>query len=255
MRDSGAVLAVAQRDVTKFLQDKPRIIASFILPFLIVIILGYSFRKTTTRFDYLTFVMTGVYAQTLFQSAALGIVSLLEDRDNDFSQALFVAPVSRYSIIIGKIAGEAIVAMVQGVGVLIVGAVIGARLPLSRLPLMIAFGLVVCLFGGAFGLLVLSTVRTRRFADQLFNFVFLPQFFLAGVFNPTGDFPRFLQVFSRLTPMRYAVDIIRSVGYSGAEKSVVVQEPFFLIAAVVAALSVLFVTVGTALFVRNERNR
>jgi ABC-2 type transport system permease protein len=255
MRDSGAVLSVAQRDITKFLQDKPRIIASFILPFLIVIILGNSFRTIDKRFDFLTFVLTGVFAQTLFQSAAAGLVSLLDDRDNDFSQELFVAPVSRYAIIVGKITGEALVAMVQAVGVLVVGYLIGARIPLSRLPLLLVFGAVVCLFGGAFGLLVLSTVRTRRFADQLFNFVFLPQFFLAGVFNPTDSFPWYLQALSRITPMRYAVDLIRSVAYTGAERSAVVHDPFVVSASVVAGLFALFVTAGTALFVRNERNR
>ncbi len=253
--NTGAIAAVAQRDITKFLQDRPRIIASFILPFLIVIILGNSFKDPGGDYDFLTFVMTGVYAQTLFQSAALGLVSLLEDRENDFSQELFVAPVSRYAIVVGKITGEALVAVVQGVGVLLVGWLIGARIPLSRLPLVLVFGVVVCLFGGAFGLLVLSAVRSRRFADQLFNFVFLPQFFLAGVFNPTQNFPWYLEAISRITPMRYAVDLIRSVGYTGAERSEVVQDSFGLTAAIVAGLSGVFVVAGTALFVRNERNR
>jgi ABC-2 type transport system permease protein len=253
--DSGAVAAVAQRDITKFLQDKPRILASFILPFLIVIILGNSFRDPNSEFDYLTFVTTGVFAQTLFQSAALGLVSLLDDRDNDFSQELFVAPVSRYAIIVGKITGEALVAIVQGVGVLVVGWLIGARIPLWRLPLVFAFGVVVCLFGGAFGLLVLSTVRTRRFADQLFNFVFLPQFFLAGVFNPTENFPWYLDALSRITPMRYAVDLIRSIAYTGAERHAVARDPFPVTAAIVTCLFVAFVAAGTTLFVRNERNR
>lgn len=255
MRDGGAVLAVAQRDVTKFLQDKPRIIGSFILPFLIVVILGHSFVSPDKSYDFLTFVMTGVFAQTLFQSSALGLVSLLEDRDNDFSQELFVAPVSRYAIVVGKITGEALVALVQGVGVLAVGALIGARVPASRLPLLLVFGAVVCLLGGAFGLLVLSTVRTRRFADQLFNFVFLPQFFLAGVFNPTRNFPWYLEGLSRIAPMRYAVDLVRSVAYGGSQRAAVVQDPFALTATVVAVMFLVFVGAGTALFVRNERNR
>lgn len=256
MRDSGAVLAVAQRDITKFLQDRPRIIASLILPFLIVIILGNSFKDAgANRGDFLTFVMTGVFAQTLFQSSALGLVSLIEDRDNDFSQELFVAPVSRYAIIVGKISGEALVALVQGIGILVVGLVIGARVPLYRMPLLIAVGVVVCLFGGAFGLLVLSTVRTRRFADQLFGFVFLPQFFLAGVFNPTQNFPEYLKVASRLTPMRYAVDIVRSVAYARPRRSGLVDDPFFVTVSIVVVLFVVFVGIGTSLFVRNERNR
>lgn len=255
MHNGGAVLAVAQRDVTKFLQDRPRIIGSFVLPFVIVVILGNSFNGAGFDFHFLTFVTTGVFAQTLFQSSALGLVSLLDDRDNDFSQELFVAPVSRYAIVVGKISGEALVAMVQGVGILIVGIAIGARVPMSRIPAVVVVAVAICLLGGAFGLLILSTVKTRRFADQLFGFVFLPQFFLSGVFNPIGDFPWYLEILSRIAPMRYAVDLVRSVAYRGAERDELVEDPFAVTLIVVAVMFVVFVAAGTALFVRNERNR
>jgi ABC-2 type transport system permease protein len=255
LADTGAVLAVAQRDVTKFLQDKPRIIGSFILPLLIVVILGNSFGEIIKGADFLTYVMTGVFAQTLFQSSALGLVSLIDDRDNDFSQELFVAPVSRYAIVVGKISGEALVALVQGIGIFVVGLVIGARVPLARVPFVLLAGVAVCLMGGAFGLLILSTVKTRRFADQLFGFVFLPQFFVSGVFTPTNTYPKFLSFLSHIAPMRYAVDLIRSVAYTGEERANVVHNSFSVSASIVAAMFVAFVVVGTALFVRNERNR
>ena len=255
----GAVLAVAQRDVTKFLSDRPRIVATFVLPFLLVVILGRSFERdvgAALGFDYLTFVFTGVYAQTLFQSAALGLVSLIEDRENDFSQELFVAPVSRYSIVGGKILGEALVAVVQAAGVIVFGLVVGVRLPASALPGLVVVGAVVCLFGGAFGLLMLSAVRSRRLAEQLFNFVFLPQFLLAGVFNPITSLPAYLDVLSRLAPMRYAVDLTRSVFYAGSpDRHRVVVDGFLLDVVLVAVLGTVFLIAGTALFVRNERNR
>ncbi|MDP9399214.1 MAG: ABC transporter permease [Actinomycetota bacterium] len=228
------------------------------LPFLLVIILGRSFGAfgQAIGFDYLTFVFTGVYGQTLFQSAALGLVSLLEDRDSDFSQELFVAPVSRYSILVGKILGEAVVALVQGVGIITFGLVVGVRLPLSALPGLLLVGAVVCLYGGAFGLLTLSAVRSRRLAEQLFGFVFLSQFLLAGVFNPVDSLPPYLEVLSRIAPMTYAVDLVRAVFYVGnPDRPRVVVHGLGVDLPVVSALFVVFLVVGTALFVRNERNR
>ena len=56
-------------------------------------------------YDFLVFTFTGVFAQTLFLSATQGVISLVEDRENDFSQEIFVSPISRYSIILGKIVG------------------------------------------------------------------------------------------------------------------------------------------------------
>ena len=258
MREAGPVLAIAQRDVAKFLADRPRIVGTFVLPFLLVIILGRSFGAfgQAIGFDYLTFVFTGVYGQTLFQSAALGLVSLLEDRESDFSQELFVAPVSRYSILVGKILGEAVVALVQGVGIITFGLIIGVSLPLSALPGLLLVGAVVCLYGGAFGLLTLSAVRSRRLAEQLFGFVFLPQFLLAGVFNPVDSLPPYLEVLSRIAPMTYAVDLVRAVFYVGnPDRPRVVVHGLGVDLPVVSALFVVFLVVGTTLFVRNERNR
>ena len=258
MRDAGPVLAIAQRDVAKFLADRPRIVATFVLPFLLVVILGRSFGAfgQAIGFDYLTFVFTGVYGQTLFQSAALGLVSLLDDRESDFSQELFVAPVSRYAIVTGKIVGEAFVALVQGVGIVAFAVVVGVRMPLAALPGLLLVGAAVCLFGGAFGLLTLSALRSRRVAEQLFGFVFLPQFLLAGVFNPVDALPPYLEVLSRIAPMTYAVDLVRAVFYVGnpdRPKVVVIGLPVDVV--VVGVLFVVFLVVGTTLFVRNERNR
>ncbi|MDP9240327.1 MAG: hypothetical protein M3O55_06760 [Actinomycetota bacterium] len=56
--------------------------------------------------------------------------------------------------------------------------------------------------------------------------------------------------------MRYAVDLVRPVYYVGSpERSRVVLDGFAVDAAVAAGLLAVFVVVGTALFVRNERNR
>ena len=53
-----------------------------------------------------------------FNRQRMGVVSLIEDRENDFSQEIFVSPISRYSIIIGKMGGESMVAIAQGAAIL-----------------------------------------------------------------------------------------------------------------------------------------
>jgi ABC-2 type transport system permease protein len=150
-------------------------------------------------FDPLTFIFTGVYAQTLFQSPALGVVSLLEDRENDFTQELFVSPVSRYAIVAGKITGESLVALIQGCAVIAFGLVIGVSLPLLMIGALLVVGLLVCLFGGAFGLLVLGNISSQRTANQIFPLIFFPQMFLAGIFNPIKHLPSIFAHLCRAT--------------------------------------------------------
>ncbi len=90
-----AVLTLAYRDIMKFVRDRPRIVSSLVFPFLFVGILGGAMQENLGRavgYNYLAFIFTGVLAQTLFQSSAMGIVSLMQDREMDFSQEMFVSP-------------------------------------------------------------------------------------------------------------------------------------------------------------------
>ncbi|MBI5931931.1 MAG: ABC transporter permease [Chloroflexi bacterium] len=263
MSNLKTILTIAYRDLLKFTRDRPRIVASFIFPFVIILFLGESLNASigqTMGYDFKLFVFTGVYTQTLFQSAMLGIISLLDDRDNDFSQEIFVSPVSRYAIIIGKILGESLVAMAQGIGLLAFGVVIAlvsdSDISISQGLSLIPVGFVACLLGGSFGILILPKLPSRRVADQIFPFLILPQYFLAGVFTPFDNQPRFISALSVISPMRYAVDLTRGVFYHDTSDfaRIVLEKPW-LNAAVMVGMFGLFLVSGTLLFVREERNR
>ncbi|MCC7355879.1 MAG: ABC transporter permease [Anaerolineae bacterium] len=243
----------------KFLRDPARIVATFIFPVIFIAALGGSLQAnlgSTAGYDFLAFVFTGVFAQTIFQSAASGIISLIQDRENDFSQELFISPVSRYAIVFGKICGESLVALAQGLAIVVFGIIVGVPLAIPRIIALLPVAVVVSLFGGAFGVLVLSNLKSQQAADQVFTFIMLPQFFLAGVFNPIQVLPFYLDVLSRISPLRYAVDLARTVYYAGSpDYPKVVLGSLLFNVAVIAALFAVFLVVGTILFVRGERNR
>ena len=254
-----ALLTIATRDVTKLLNDKPRLLISFVFPLLFIGILGTSLQSnlgSSLPYNFLTFVFTGVLGQIMFQSTASGIISLIEDRENDFSQEIFVSPISRFTIIGGKILGETGVSLFQAAGVVIFGLLIGV--PLSGLVLLriLPAMLVSAMLGGAFGILVLANLNSQRTANQLFPLIIFPQFFLAGVFNPIKELPWYLNILSHLAPMRYAVDFLRGAFYSGnPESQFVVLKPILHNLLIITLMFVGFIVIGTWLFVRNERNK
>ncbi len=259
MHEVSAILAIAHRDLVKLLRDRARVVSDFAFPLIFIGVLGTSLQAgfgTPGGFNLLTFVFTGVLAQTVWQSAALGVISLIADREQDFSQEMFVSPISRYSIIFGKIIGESLVALPQALAILVFGFVLGVPLSLPVLLALVGVAFLVAIFGGAFGILVLSNLKSQQSANQIFPFVMLPQFFLAGVFNPIDNLPWFLDILSRLAPMRYAIDLVRGIYYSSHPEPVRVQlldVPTNL--AIIAAMFGLFMIAGTTLFVRSERNR
>lgn len=259
MKTLNAIFTIANRDLTKFLRDKPRIFASFIFPLIFIAVLGGSLQQNIgdeVGYNFLIFTFSGVIGQTLFQSTAMGVISLIQDREEDFSQEIFVSPISRYSIIIGKIFGETLVSYSQVIGILLIGLLFGIRLGFLQLLLVLAVGLPISFLGGAFGVLVLSRLSTQRAANQIFPFIIFPQIFLSGVFSPIKELPLFLLIPSRLIPMTYAVDLMRSVYYLGAnEYDLVVLFGTGLNLVVVGILFIVFLLIGTRMFIKAETSR
>jgi ABC-2 type transport system permease protein len=259
MHELSAVLAIAHRDFVKLIRDRPRLIGDLAFPLIFIAILGTSLQAgfgQAGEFNLLTFVFTGVLAQTIWQSSALGVISLIADREQDFSQEMFVSPISRYAIIAGKILGESLVALPQAGAIVVLGAALGVPLSVPVLLALIPVVLILAIFGGAFGVLVLSNLRSQQAANQIFPFVMLPQFFLAGVFNPIHNLPWYLDILSHLSPMRYAIDLLRDVYYGGlpdVEPVALLDLPTNLLIIGVSFVGLLLV--GTTLFVRSERNR
>ena len=259
MTELSAILAIAHRDFVKLLRDRTRLVSDFAFPLILVAFLGPALQAgfgSAGGLNLQAFVFTGVLAQTVWQSAALGVISLIADRDEDFSQEIFVSPISRYSIVAGKILGESLVALPQAAAILAVGFLLGVPLSLATILLIVPVIGLVAIFGAAFGILILSNIGSQRTANQVFPFIMLPQFFLAGVINPLHNLPWFLDLLSRISPMRYAVDLVRNV-YYGFQPSAVPAEVSSAPAnlAVIGAMFAVFVAVGTARFVRAERNR
>ncbi len=260
VREANAIVTIAYRDILKFTRDPSRVIATLILPVFFVGLFGEGLQATlgsSLDYNYLTFIFLGVLAQTLFQSTALGIVSLIEDRENDFTQEIFISPISRYSLVFGKILGESVVAFAQGVVIVAFGTIIGVQVNWVTLPGLLFVAIVTCLLGGAFGLILLATMGSQRAANQILPFLIIPQLLLAGVFNPLKGLPIYLDLASRIAPLRYAVDLTRGIYYLGQPavyKKVVLVSPGMNLL-IMAAMFVIFLVVGTILFVRSERNK
>ena len=259
MKTINVIITIALRDLTKLLRDRTRIVASLIFPLVFVGILGTSLNANLSAdigYNFLIFVFTGVIGQNLFQSTAAGIISLIEDRQSDFTQELFIAPVSRYVIIIGKILGESLVAITQLLGIMVMGVIFRIPFTAGQIISLAPMVVIVCLLGGAFGTLVMANLSDQRQVNQIFPFIIFPQFFLSGVFSPIKNLPIYLLVLSRISPMTYAVDLVRSVYYWGKPEysRIVINSPATNLIIIGVMFLVMF-TVGTLMFVRNERNR
>lgn len=236
-----------------------RIIFSFVFPFIFIGILGQSLQSNVggqLGINLLLFTFLGVMAQTFFQSTASGVISLVADRENDFAQEMFVAPIPRWAIIVGKIAGESSVSFLLTIGIFILAIVLQIPVDWTRLLLIMPIGFLLAFLGGCFGVLIMSNLSGQQSAQQIFPLVIFPQFFLAGIFSPITKLPPFLFILSRISPLTYAVDFFRGLYFWGKpEYSKIILYPPWIDFTIIVFMSVLLLLLGTRIFISKEQNR
>jgi ABC-2 type transport system permease protein len=203
------------REIKRYLRDRARIISSFFQPLLWLVIFGSGMRFSGTMIGSLTYqqyIFPGIIGQTLlFTSMFMGI-SVIWDREFGFLKEILVAPISRFSVFLGKMLGDSTDAVIQGIIVFILGILLGIRLDvimfLEALPIMIliTFGLV------SIGLTVASFMESLESYGVIQSFINLPLFFLSGALFPIrGDIPNWLQIASNFNPLTYGVDSLRTI--------------------------------------------
>jgi len=110
--------------------------------------------------------------------------------------------------------------------------------------------------GAAFGLATIAVLPSQRSAMDVFQFLIIPQYVLAGVLVPLRAAASWLNVVSLLMPLRYAVDLTRAAYYAGTVgyQQAVIGSPV-VDAVVTGGLAAFFLTAGGLLFSYRERTR
>jgi ABC-2 type transport system permease protein len=258
-RELQTIIAVMARDITVFLKSPSAAIMSLAMPIVMMGMIGGNLMQNMAGglgFDVGGFMLIGMLVNMLFMTTTMGMTSLVDDHDIDFNQEMLVSPVSRYSLVIGKILGSAFGAIVSMAGTLIVGLCMGITLPVGQLLLILALAPLMCLSGGALAMIMVGLIKNKKAANMAVMLITMPQMFLSGAIIPVNNSSGVLMVLSRCMPMTYCLDLARAVVYRGTVEydSVVMFNPAVNFAAI-AGLTVVCLVIGTWFFARSEKNR
>jgi ABC-2 type transport system permease protein len=211
-----AIGIVWQRDMTRMLVDKARMVSTLLQPLLFLFVLGAGLSAAVSGSsggaNYKTFLFPGVIVTGILFTAVFSAISIVWDREFGFLREMLVAPISSSSIVIGKCLGGATIATVQSVLIL---ALAGAVHVPYRAGLL--FGLLGVVFitsftMTAFGLVLAARVKSVQTLMPLVNMMLMPLMFLSGSLYPLGpQSPRWLDIVSRFNPLTYAVASSRTL--------------------------------------------
>src|SRR5262249_5844410 len=203
------------REVKKYLRSRTQIIASLGSPIMYLGILGFVLGPVFRRAgegSYLQFMAPGVIGMTVLFPSIFSGVALLWDRQFGFLKETLVAPVPRLAIMIGRTLGGATVAIMQGLLIFIICLIAGFRpQSLAVIPLAFLFMMLIAIVFAALGTTIGSSLKDMQGFQLVMNFLVMPIYFLSGALYPLSNLPKPLALLTRVDPLTYGVDGVRSV--------------------------------------------
>jgi len=213
--DLRAVSVVWRRELIRFRTDRLRAITSLVQPVLFLFVLGTGLSTLASHglpagVDFKTFIYPGVLAMSVLFTSIFSAASIVWDREFGFLREMLVAPVRRWAIVVGKCLGGATVATFQGIIFLALAGV--AHVPYNPLLLLTLVGelLLLSFTLTAFGVMMAARIKQIQAFMALTQLFVLPLFFLSGALYPLNGLPAWLTVLTRIDPLTYIVDPMRS---------------------------------------------
>jgi ABC-2 type transport system permease protein len=247
-----AIYILWLREMKRTWRAKSRVIGTLIMPLFFLAFLGFGFRRAVipgipAEVNYGSFLTPGIIGMTMLFTSMFAGISVLWDKEFGFLKEIMVTPVSRTSIVLGRIAGGATSSLVQGTMILLLSTLLGFKIP-NIASFFLALVL-MCLISFTFiglGLIFASRMKDIQGFSLIMNFVIFPLFFLSGALYPLDELPRWLNILAYLDPLTYGVDGLRAVLLGASKFSLLLDF------GVIAIACVFLVMLGSYLFERSE---
>lgn len=240
------------REMKRFLRAKPRIIGNLAMPLIWFAIMGVglnsSFVIPDARFTYLNFMTPGIIGMSLLFTSIFSAISVIWDKQFGFLKEILVSPISRTSIVLGKITGSATISLISALIFLSIATAFGG-VPFGSLTALstskaVLFMTLISFSFVSIGLVIASKLNNMEGFQVIMSLMVMPLFFLSGAFFPIENAPQWMRVLAHVDPLMYGVDGLRGslLGIS--------QQSILLDISVLAGFSLLMIAVATFVFKR-----
>jgi ABC-2 type transport system permease protein len=209
-------LSLCRRELVRFLRQRHRVIGALATPIVFWLLIGggmgRSFRAegAPPEYGYLQFFFPGTILMILLFTAIFSTISIIEDRREGFLQSVLVAPVSRMSIVLGKVLGGTVLAFSQGLLFLLLGPLVGVRLTPVGFVQATAMMAVVAFALTALGFCIAWRMSSTQGFHAIMNLFLMPMWFLSGaLFPPSGVAFKPLRWVMQANPLTYGLAGLR----------------------------------------------
>ncbi|MCC6034339.1 MAG: ABC transporter permease [Desulfurococcaceae archaeon] len=237
--DLSPFIAMVYRQVKRWWSARSRVITTIINPLIWIIFLGLGwgavfqpgsinspsipgvpvnviaktieeyFNRLFGGIDYITFMVSGMAAMTVFMTSFLGGISVIWDKQFGYLKETLVAPAPRWLVITGRIVGDSIVNTIQSLIIILLGFAITTRINPIGVPVALVYLFITSIAFSSLGVIIALKLGSIEGFQMIVNLLTMPLMFMSGVFYPVNTMPDWMKIFAQYNPLSYAVHSVR----------------------------------------------
>jgi ABC-2 type transport system permease protein len=170
----------------------------------------------TENLNFISYFVPSVLGMSIMQIGIFAAIPLVADREKLILKRLAATPLRRWQLVGSNVLMRVVIALVQAVIIVGVGALLFGVQVSSSGGLALAFVILGAVSFLSLGYVLASFTKTEEAANGLTSVVQFPMMFLSGIFFPIQAMPEFLQAIARLIPLTYLADALRQLMVGGA---------------------------------------
>ena len=203
------------REMVRFFRQRDRVVGALATPVVFWLLLGFGLGKSFKApgapegHGYLEYFYAGTLVMILLFTAIFSTISVIEDRREGFLQAVLVAPVGRFAIVLGKILGGTTLAFVQGLVFLAMAPLLGLHLSAASFAWLVVVMFLVSFALTGLGFVIAWQMSSTQGFHAIMNLFLIPLWLLSGAVFPSEGAPVWLGWVMKVNPLTYGVTALR----------------------------------------------
>lgn len=214
------------RELVRFFRQRTRVIGALGQPIIFWILFGAGLQGSfkppqwaPADMGYQEYFFPGITVLIILFTAIFSTISIIEDRREGFLQGVLVSPASRLSLVLGKLCGGSLLAVLQAGLFLVIGPLLtwAGLVPtmeydISVLRMLAAIGFLTLLAFALTGLgyAIAWPMDSTQGYHAVMSVVLFPMWLLSGAFFP-GTESKWLRIVINLNPLTYGVAGLRRI--------------------------------------------
>jgi len=230
------------RELVRFYRQRSRVAGVLGSPLIFWLVvgsgIGSSFRPDGAKTSgYLEYFFPGTIILIILFTSIFTMMSVIEDRKEGFLLSVLVSPVSRGSVVMGKVLGGSTLALIQGMIFLFLGPTVGIHLSLYNIAMSAAILFLVSFGLTSLGFLIAWRLDSTHGFHALINLFLIPMWLVSGALFPISGASSWIGWMMRINPLTYGMNVLRIVlSPSGAVTNGMGLGVSFLVSAIAAAV-------------------